>query len=147
MKALVVDESAVMRKILTGALSKAGIEDVIHAGDGKEAVDAVDADDFAVVLMDWNMPVMTGIEATHTIKKRMNRAAPPIVAITASAFEEEQDSFREAGADAIILKPFNIQEVNRVIARIDTPSTIIPRICARFSVGSLFILPIYDLFA
>ena len=68
MKALVVDDSAVMRKVMVGALARAGIEDVAQAADGKEAVDAVMAQEFHLVLLDWNMPNMLGIDALRAIR-------------------------------------------------------------------------------
>ena len=77
MKVLVVDDSAVMRKVLVGALSRAKLTDVAQAADGKEAVDACEADDMGLVLMDWNMPRMLGIDAVKAI--RANGKTMPII--------------------------------------------------------------------
>ena len=83
MKALVVDDSAVMRKVMIGALARAGIEDVAQAADGQEAVAACNADDFSLVLLDWNMPNMLGIDALKAI--RANGKTVPVIMVTTEA--------------------------------------------------------------
>ena len=68
MKALVVDDSAVMRKVLIGALTRAGITEVDQAADGGEAVKATGSQEYGLVLMDWNMPNKLGIDAVKEIR-------------------------------------------------------------------------------
>ena len=60
MRALVVDDSAVMRKVIIGALARADIVDVDQAADGQESVTACENADYDIVLMDWNMPNILG---------------------------------------------------------------------------------------
>jgi len=104
MKALVVDDSAVMRKVLIGALSRADITDVDQAADGKEAVEATNATDYDLVLMDWNMPNMLGIEALKAI--RANGKTVPIVMVTTEAEKGRVIEALKAGANNYIIKPF-----------------------------------------
>ena len=80
MKVLVADDSAVMRRILVGALGKAGITDIGQVGDGKEAIAAVMADKYDLVLMDWNMPNMLGIDAVKEIRAKGYKV--PIIMVT-----------------------------------------------------------------
>ena len=104
MKALIVDDSAVMRKVLVGALSRAGIEESHQAADGKEAVNAVAENEFDLVLMDWNMPNMLGIDAVRTI--RSNGHKVPIIMVTTEAEKSRVLEALKAGANNYIIKPF-----------------------------------------
>ncbi len=104
MKALVVDDSAVMRKILIGALSRAGVTDVDQASDGQEAVAAVGAAEFGLILMDWNMPNMLGIDAVRAI--RAAGKTMPIIMVTTEAEKSRVLEALKAGANNYIIKPF-----------------------------------------
>ncbi len=104
MKALVVDDSAVMRKVMAGALSRAGITEVGQAADGKEAVDMVAAGGFGLVLMDWNMPNMLGIDALKAIRAAGNKV--PIIMVTTEAEKARVIEALKAGANNYIIKPF-----------------------------------------
>lgn len=115
MKALVVDDSAVMRKVLTGALERAEINEVTHAKDGQEAVDACKADDFDVVLMDWNMPNMLGIDAVRAI--RQDGKDMPIIMVTTEAERNRVIEALQAGANNYIIKPF---EPDTMVEKIKT---------------------------
>jgi len=104
MKALVVDDSAVMRKILTDALERAEMTEVKHAKDGQEAVDACNADEFELILMDWNMPNMLGIDAVRAIRE--NGKSMPIIMVTTEAERSRVIEALQAGANNYIIKPF-----------------------------------------
>ncbi|MBM3288684.1 MAG: response regulator, partial [Candidatus Hydrogenedentes bacterium] len=104
MKALVVDDSAVMRKVLIGALGRAEITEVDQAADGKEAVDAAMATEYHLVLMDWNMPNMLGIDAVRAI--RAAGKAMPIIMVTTEAEKGRVIEALKAGANNYIIKPF-----------------------------------------
>lgn len=104
MKALVVDDSAVMRKVLIGALSRADIIDVDQAADGKEAVDFCKENEYGLVLMDWNMPNMLGIDAVKAI--RGLGSAVPIIMVTTEAEKSRVVEALKAGANNYIIKPF-----------------------------------------
>ncbi len=104
MKALVVDDSAVMRKVLIGALARAGISDVDQAADGQEAVNSCNANDYGLVLMDWNMPNMLGIDAVRAI--RGAGKTMPIIMVTTEAEKSRVIEALKAGANNYIIKPF-----------------------------------------
>ena len=104
MKALVVDDSAVMRKVLIGALARADITEVGQAADGQEAVDAVMAEDYGLVLMDWNMPNMLGIDAVKAI--RAAGKTMPIIMVTTEAEKGRVIEALKSGANNYIIKPF-----------------------------------------
>jgi len=104
MKALVVDDSAVMRKVLIGALARADITDVEQAADGQEAVKATEREEFDLVLMDWNMPNMLGIDAVKAI--RANGKTMPIIMVTTEAEKSRVVEAIKSGANNYIVKPF-----------------------------------------
>lgn len=114
MKALVVDDSAVMRKVLIGALSRANIAEVDQAGDGKEAVEAVNNEDYGLVLMDWNMPNMLGIDAVKAI--RAAGKTMPIIMVTTEAEKSRVIDALKAGANNYVIKPF---EPNTIVGKIE----------------------------
>jgi len=109
MKALVVDDSAVMRKVLIGALGRANITDVSQAGDGQEAVDACNSEEFDLVLMDWNMPNMLGIDAVRNI--RAAGKTMPIIMVTTEAEKGRVIDALKAGANNYVIKPFEPQTI------------------------------------
>ncbi len=113
MRALVVDDSAVMRKVLTGALSRCGIDEVEHAADGVQAVDQAKQKEFEVVLMDWNMPNMLGIDAVREIRALGLRM--PIIMVTTEAEKARVIEALKAGATNYIIKPF---EPATIVAKI-----------------------------
>jgi len=104
MKVLVVDDSAVMRKVVIGALEKGGMSDVGQAADGQEAVAAVMSDDYGLVLMDWNMPNMSGLEAVKAIRAGGKRV--PIIMVTTEAEKSRIIDALKAGANSYVVKPF-----------------------------------------
>jgi two-component system chemotaxis response regulator CheY len=118
-KALVVDDSSVMRRIVIQALAAAGITDVAEAGDGQEAVRKASEQDFGVVLMDWNMPNMLGIDAVRAI--RANGKKMPIIMVTTEAEKSRVLDAIKAGANQYVIKPFEaatiVAKVKDVLAR------------------------------
>lgn len=113
MKALVVDDSTVMRKVMAGALARVGIQDVVQAANGQEAVDATENDDIDIILMDWNMPVMPGIDAVIEIRARGKNM--PIIMVTTETEKSRVVQALKAGANSYIIKPF---EPDTILAQI-----------------------------
>lgn len=107
MKVLVVDDSAVMRKVLMGALSRANITDVAQASDGKEAVEIMKSGEFDLVLMDWNMPNMLGIDAVKQIRASGDKT--PIIMVTTEAEKSRVIEALKAGANNYVIKPFQAE--------------------------------------
>ena len=113
MKVLVADDSAVMRKVVIGALEKGGMTDFGQASDGQEAVAAVMSDDYGLILMDWNMPNMTGLEAVKAI--RASGKQIPIIMVTTEAEKSRIIDALKAGANSYIVKPFKPDTINEKI--------------------------------
>ncbi len=122
MKALVVDDSAVMRKVLIGALARANITEVDQASDGLEAVNAAKQSEYGLVLMDWNMPNMLGIDAVREI--RALGKTMPIVMVTTEAEKSRVIDALKAGASNYIIKPFEpatiVAKIQELLAKAGT---------------------------
>lgn len=107
---LVADDNAANRKLLSLMLSRLGAE-VTLAEDGRAALDAWGPERFDVLLLDINMPGLTGTEVIAEIRLRERRAerfAVPAFAVTANARPEQVETYLAAGFDGCIAKPFNI---------------------------------------
>ncbi|MGF1485094.1 MAG: ATP-binding protein [Opitutales bacterium] len=101
---LLVEDNAVNRKVAEVMLSRFGLA-TAAAVNGQEAVDMVQLQSYDLVLMDIQMPVMDGIEATREIRKVLERKCPPIIALTANAFAGDQHKFADAGMLGCLTKP------------------------------------------
>ena len=104
MKVLVVDDSSVMRRIVINALASGGISEVVQAGDGEEAVAQAMAEPYDLVLMDWNMPNMRGIDAVRAI--RAQGLTVPVIMVTTEAEKSRVLEALKAGANNYVVKPF-----------------------------------------
>jgi two-component system chemotaxis response regulator CheY len=106
MKILVTDDSRVMRQIVIRTLRQAGYDDhdIIQAADGKEAFDMVAAEQPDLVLSDWNMPEMTGIECLEAL--RASGSQVPFGFVTSEGSPEMREKAANAGALFLIAKPF-----------------------------------------
>ena len=115
---LVVDDNLVNRQVLQLILQSAGI-DCESVENGQEAVDAVTRGDFDAVLMDIQMPVMDGLEATRRIRAweaEAARARAPIYIVSANCLPEHVHAGQAAGADGHLNKPVSVAELLGVLA-------------------------------
>ncbi|HEB73079.1 MAG TPA: response regulator, partial [Nitrospirae bacterium] len=83
LKVLSADDSNVIRKILKKALASFDISDVDEARDGREALDKIRENHYDVILLDWTMPRMTGLEVLKEIRKDPDKKDIPVIMITA----------------------------------------------------------------
>ena len=113
---LAVDDKEVNRQLLVKYLQPLGFE-IREAKDGNEAIEIWDAWDPHLVFMDMRMPVMDGYEATRHIKSTTKGQATVIVALTASALEEDREVILSEGCDAYIRKPFTEIELFEVLSK------------------------------
>ncbi len=109
-KILVVEDTEDNRQILRDLLGMAGY-DMIEANDGAEGVSQAAAHKPDLILMDIQMPVMDGYEATRRIKADPNLKAIPIVAVTSYALSGDEDKAKAAGCDAYIAKPYSPRQM------------------------------------
>jgi CheY-like chemotaxis protein len=87
------------------------------AGDGSEALEAVQRHDYDVVLMDMHMPVMDGLEATRRIRAELAPDRQPhIIAMTASVTKEDRDACAAAGMDGYLSKPVRAEDLTGALS-------------------------------
>jgi two-component system chemotaxis response regulator CheY len=110
---LVVDDSAMMRKIVLRTLKTAGVEfdTVLEAGDGSEALTLLRANKVELIMCDINMPVMSGLELLLKIKEEKLAEGVPIVMVTTEGSESQVRSAILAGARGYIRKPFTVEHI------------------------------------
>ncbi|MBU1862714.1 MAG: response regulator [Candidatus Omnitrophica bacterium] len=109
MKALIVDDSKVMRTMIQKGLRQAEyVCEVVEAGDGIEALAKLDAS-IDVVLLDWKMPNMDGIEFIQKTRKSGNNV--PIMMITTEGAEDRVAEAMKEGANGYIIKPFTAEKI------------------------------------
>jgi CheY-like chemotaxis protein len=120
---LVADDDAMNRLVAIESLKYLGAE-VAAVSTGAEAVDAASARRFDLLLMDVHMPDMSGIEATMRLRAAERAAGlprTPIVALTASATAKDQQNCLDAGMDAVLTKPFRIEQLEALLNRYCAP--------------------------
>jgi two-component system, chemotaxis family, chemotaxis protein CheY len=106
MRALVVDDSSAMRKILGMILKPRGFE-VLQAKDGIEALSLLNGSGgLQLILIDWNMPGMNGLELLRQIRQRPAYAGTQILMVTTETGLGQMSAALEAGANEYIMKPF-----------------------------------------
>ncbi|HEX4847981.1 MAG TPA: response regulator [Novosphingobium sp.] len=103
---LIVDDSRVIRKVTRHMLESLGLA-VDEASNGQEALERCDAAMPDVILLDWNMPVMSGIEFILALRARPDGAAPKVVFCTTENDIAHIRQAIDAGADEYVMKPFD----------------------------------------
>jgi two-component system, chemotaxis family, chemotaxis protein CheY len=109
MKVLVVDDSGVMRKIIIRSLNAVGVTDTMEAADGQEGFTLFQANEFDMVLTDWNMPVRTGLELVTDI--RSTGSEVPVIMITTEAQKSQVIAAIQAGVTDYLTKPFEADDL------------------------------------
>jgi CheY-like chemotaxis protein len=116
---LLAEDNPINQKVATHILEKRG-HAVVTAGDGKKAVAALKGGAFDLVLMDVQMPRMSGLEATAAIRKaeRATKAHIPIVAMTAHAMKGDRERCLASGMDEYLSKPLRPEDLFKTIDRV-----------------------------
>jgi two-component system, chemotaxis family, chemotaxis protein CheY len=109
MRVLVADDSGIMRKIITRSLNACGVSDIVETADGKEALNAFKAEPVDIVLTDWNMPEMTGLELLQAI--RASGSEVPVIMITTEGDKASVIQAIQAGVTDYLCKPFEQEEL------------------------------------
>jgi two-component system, chemotaxis family, chemotaxis protein CheY len=118
MNVLIVDDSSAMRKIITAALGKTYLRGsrTIEAATGKEGLDKFLDGNFGVILSDWNMPEMDGIEFVSRVRKIDSRVK--IIMITTEGTMGKLESALDEGVDEYVVKPFTPETLDRKIKKV-----------------------------
>ncbi len=112
-RVLIIDDSSVMRKIVERSLRQAGIDltQVVEAGNGAEALTALQENQVDLILCDINMPVMDGLEFIKQLSGVVNAKGVPVIMITTEGSEAHVVQALSCGARGYIRKPFTPEQV------------------------------------
>jgi two-component system chemotaxis response regulator CheY len=120
MKILVVDDMSTMRRIVKNIFRQLGFSHVEEAENGKDALDKLKAGKFDLVVSDWNMPVMPGIELLRNIRADAGLKHIPVLMVTAEAHQANLVEAIQAGVSNYIVKPFTAETIKEKLDKIFT---------------------------
>jgi len=110
LKLLVVDDSSTMRRIIKNTLQRLGFDDVLEAEHGVEAWQIMErTPDINVLITDWNMPEMNGLDLVRKVRAEKKYEGMPIIMVTTEGGKAEVITALKAGVNNYIVKPFTPQ--------------------------------------
>lgn len=113
---LFAEDMLVLQKV-TRLLLKSAVHEVQLANNGQQVLELFVPGQFDLILMDINMPLMDGITATRLLREKFTHL-PPIVGLSANAFEGDREKYLALGMDDYLVKPFNLADFNRLVSRL-----------------------------
>ncbi|MDQ7759447.1 response regulator [Xanthomonas sontii] len=116
MKILVVDDYRTMRRVIRMLLGQLGYDDVVEAADGEAALAAMRAEKIGLVISDWNMAPMTGLELLRAVRSDAQLKGTPFLMTVTEGRSDKVIEIREAGVSGYIVKPFNADMLKEKIA-------------------------------
>ncbi len=105
-KVLVVDDFATMRRIIKGVLKQRGFSKIVEAQDGSDALDMLKKEEVGLIVSDWNMPKMTGLDLLKAVRGDDSLKGIPFVMVTAEGMKENVVEAVKSGVSNYIVKPF-----------------------------------------
>ena len=118
LRILVVDDIASMRRVVAAFLHELGYRHIMQAANGTEALAMLHKEAFDLVITDWNMPRMSGLELLQAIRQDANLKPIPVLLITAEARKENIVAAAQSGANGYVVKPFTIATLGEKVERI-----------------------------
>jgi len=115
---LVVDDSPTSLKYISKILNDIGIEQITQAKDGQQAISLIDTQTFDLIVTDFNMPEMDGLQLTNSIRAESNQKTIPILMITSEQNESRLAAVKKAGVSAILDKPFEPESIRKLISQL-----------------------------
>ena len=118
MKVLVVDDFATMRRIVKNVLRQIGFTNISEADDGKAALKVLKGERFDLILCDWNMPEISGLEVLKQMKSDDELKKIPFVMVTAEAQKDHIIEAVKAGVNSYIVKPFTAETIGEKLKKL-----------------------------
>lgn len=118
MSILIVDDYKTMLRIVRSLLEQLGFRNIDEATDGKSAFDLVTTRNYGLVISDWNMQPMTGLDLLKKVRANAPTANLPFIMVTAEARTENVVAARQAGVNNYIIKPFTQAVLKQKIAAV-----------------------------
>ncbi len=110
---LLVDDSATMRKIVKRKITEVGftVDEFFEAGDGKQALEVVINNSVDLILLDWNMPIMNGLEFVQSLSSVDLPKKIPVIMITTEGSPDKITEATRSGVDGFVLKPVTSESI------------------------------------
>ncbi|MCF8061980.1 MAG: chemotaxis response regulator CheY [Deltaproteobacteria bacterium] len=118
MKVLVVDDFATMRRIVKGVLKQLGFSNIVEAEDGTTALDALKMEKVGLIVSDWNMPKMTGLDLLKAVRSDESLKETPFIMVTAEGQKENVIEAVKAGVNNYIVKPFTPETFSEKLEKV-----------------------------
>lgn len=118
MKVLVVDDFATMRRIVKNVLKQIGFTQILEADDGTTALVVLKDNKIDLIISDWNMPQMSGLDLLKTVRKEDATREIPFVMVTAEAQKDNVLQAVQAGVSNYIVKPFTADAVREKLNQV-----------------------------
>lgn len=115
---LIVDDSASMRQMISFTLKQTGVHTVKESIDGKHGLQAVQSEKFDLIITDMNMPNMNGMDFSKALRARSDYKFVPILVLTTESSPELKQQGRETGVTGWIVKPFNPDQLVKVVQKV-----------------------------
>jgi len=112
MHILIVDDYKTMLRIIRNLLKQLGFNNIDEATDGSMALQAMRGASYGLVISDWNMEPMTGLQLLREVRSDAKLKSTPFIMITAESKSENVIAAKEAGVSNYIVKPFNAETLN-----------------------------------
>ncbi|QDU55611.1 response regulator [Aeoliella mucimassa] len=116
MRALIADDAKMMRTVIRRTLEGMGVDGIVEAEDGTQAIDAFRSDVFDIVLTDWNMPFKNGLEVLKAIRESDSKV--PVIVITTEGQQKYVLEAVKAGVSDYILKPFEAATLKEKVEKL-----------------------------
>jgi two-component system chemotaxis response regulator CheY len=115
---LVVDDFATMRRIIKGVLKQLGFINIVEAEDGNVALEELKKGEFGLIVSDWNMPNMTGLDLLKAVRGDESLKKIPFIMVTAEGQKENVIEAVKAGVNNYIVKPFTPETFGTKLAKV-----------------------------
>lgn len=115
---LIVDDYKTMLRIIRGLLSQIGFNNVDEAANGAEAIVKLKEKNYSLIISDWNMEPMTGLELLQNVRANEKTKKIPFIMVTAESKTENVIAAKQAGVSNYIVKPFNAETLKTKLASV-----------------------------
>ena len=117
-KILIVDDFATMRRILKNILKQLGFKNLVEADDGTTAWEVLESQTIDLIISDWNMPKMTGLELLKKVRASTRYKTAPFLMVTAEAQKQNVIEAVQAGVSNYVVKPFTAEAISDKLKKI-----------------------------
>lgn len=115
MRFLIVDDSSTMRRIIINTLNKLGHQDFVEASNGREGIERLSSGGVDMIITDWNMPEMSGIDFIRNVRGAAATKDVPVLMVTTNAAKDDIVEALKVGVNSYVVKPFTPETMKEKI--------------------------------